>query len=103
MKAGENLRVVLSTFPDMESARHIGAALVRAQVAACVTLLPSAESIYFWEGKIEHSQEVQAVFKTADFPAFELKLRELHPYDLPEMIALPILEGSPDYLAWMGG
>ena len=82
--------VVLCTFPDVEKAREVGAALVEAQLAACVNLLPGIESIYRWQGAVERAGEVLAVFKTkaSAWPAFERRLRELHPYDVPEIVAL---------------
>lgn len=98
----ENTFVVLCTFPDLDRARQIGAALVERQVAACVNLLPGVESIYRWEGKIERSGEVLAVIKTTRYPALESAIRELHPYEVPEILALPVAAGLPAYLAWLG-
>ncbi len=97
----ENAFVVLCTFPDSDQARQIGAALVERQVAACVNLLPGVESIYRWEGKIEHAGEVLAVIKTTRYPALEAAIRELHPYEVPEILALPVVAGLPAYLAWL--
>jgi periplasmic divalent cation tolerance protein len=93
--------VVLCTFPDLDQARQIGAALVERQVAACVNLLPGVESIYRWEGKVERAGEVLALIKTARYPDLEAALRELHPYDVPEILAFPIAAGLPAYLAWL--
>ena len=97
----ENAVVVLCTFPDLDQARQIGAALVERQVAACVNLLPGVESIYRWEGKVERAGEVLALIKTARYPDLEAALRELHPYDVPEILALPVAAGLPAYLAWL--
>jgi periplasmic divalent cation tolerance protein len=95
--------VVLCTFPDLEQARQIGAAMVERQVAACVNLLPGVESIYRWQGKVERSGEVLAVFKTTRYAELEAALRERHPYEVPEILALPVTAGLPAYLAWMAG
>ena len=97
----ENAVVVLCTFPDIEQARQIGAALVERQVAACVNLLPGVESIYRWEGKIERAGEVLALIKTTRYAALETAIRELHPYEVPEILALPVMKGSPEYLDWL--
>lgn len=98
------LRIILCTFPDVEKARQIGTVLVERQLAACVNLLPGIESIYRWQGAIEHAGEVLAVFKTTapGWPAFEAALRELHPYEVPEMIALEPRDVSKAYARWVG-
>ena len=95
--------VVLCTFPSLELARQIGTALVEAQLAACVNLCPSGESIYRWEGKIESAQEVLAIFKTtaAIYPQLEDRLKKLHPYDVPEIIALTADQALPAYAKWV--
>ncbi len=100
--AGEVL-LVLSTFPDPETARRIGRQLVEERLAACANLLPAVESIYWWEGKVETGQETLVLFKTpADrYAALEETLRRLHPYDVPEIIAAPIERGLTDYLTWV--
>jgi periplasmic divalent cation tolerance protein len=97
----ENAMVVLCTFPDIEQARQIGAALVERQVAACVNLLPGVESIYRWEGKVERAGEVLGVIKTSRYPELEAAIHELHPYEVPEILALPIAAGSEAYLQWL--
>lgn len=94
--------VVLCTFPDLEEARQIGAVLVERQVAACVNLLRGVESIYRWEGRVERAGEVLALIKTVRYPEVEAALRELHPYELPEILAIPVATGLPAYLAWLG-
>jgi len=97
------LLVVLATFPDAETARQIGTTLVREQLAACVNLIPSIESIYRWEGKVETGDEILAILKTTReaYPALESRLLDLHPYDTPETIALPIVDGASRYLDWL--
>ncbi|MBB5351224.1 uncharacterized protein involved in tolerance to divalent cations [Haloferula luteola] len=97
--------VVLCTFPHGESARQIGAALVEKQVAACVNLLPVVMSIYQWEGKTCEEAEVLAVIKTtrAAYPELQAALLAVHPYETPEVVALPVVDGSPGYLEWVMG
>ena len=95
--------VILCTFPNPEQARQIGTALVERQLAACVNLVPAVESIYRWEGKVETASEVLAVFKTtrAVFPAFQQALTELHPYEVPEIIAISPDQVAEPYRAWV--
>ena len=98
-----NVIVVLCTFPNLETARQIATALVEAQLAACVNLCPAVESIYRWQGKVESAGEVLALIKTtrAGFNALENKLQELHPYDVPEIVALPAELASAAYARWV--
>ena len=97
----ENAMVVLCTFPDLDQARQIGAALVERQVAACVNLLPGVESIYRWEGKVERAGEVLGMIKTTRYAELEAAIRELHPYEVPEILALGVTGGSAAYLDWV--
>ncbi len=103
MESTDDCLLVFTTFPNLEIARQIATALVEKQLAACVNLLSTATSIYRWEGKIESESEIPALLKTtrAGFSALEAELRELHPYDVPEIVAVPIEEGSGTYLAWI--
>jgi periplasmic divalent cation tolerance protein len=100
--SGEIL-IILCTFPDAEQARQIGTALVEKQLAACVNLIPGVESVYRWEGKVESASEVLAIFKTGRdvYPAFEQALKTLHPYDVPEIVALAPESVSEGYRAWV--
>jgi len=95
--------LVLSTFPDAATAQRIGRQLVEEKCAACVNILPEVESIYWWQGKVEEAKETLAIFKTTvnRFEALQSTLRQLHPYEVPEIIALPIDRGLPDYLRWV--
>ena len=95
--------VILCTFPDSGQARQIGTRLVEMQLAACVNLVPAIESIYRWQGKIETATEVLAIFKTtaAAFPTFEQTLAELHPYEVPEIIALAPEKIAEPYRKWV--
>lgn len=97
------LLVVLCTFPDSEMARQLGTDLVERQLAACVNLVPGVESIYRWQGKVESSREVLAVFKTtaAAYPAFAAALAALHPYDTPEIVALRPATVAETYRDWV--
>jgi len=96
--------VVLCTFPDADRARQIGTVLVERQLVACVNILPSVESIYRWKGEVQNDPEVLALLKTteAGYPALEAALVELHPYEVPEVIALKVEAGSQPYLGWVG-
>ncbi len=99
----ESIRLVICSFPDLDSARQIGTLLVERQLAACVNLLPGAESIYRWQGKVESAPEVMALFKTTEalMPAFETILAELHPYEVPEIIAIQPDAVSEPYRTWL--
>ena len=96
--------LVISTFPDIEKARQIGTALVESQLAACVNLVPAIESIYRWQSKVTTDAEVLAIFKTTAeaLSAFEEKLRSLHPYEVPEIVALKPEHVSDRYAKWLG-
>ncbi|HEX3764252.1 MAG TPA: divalent-cation tolerance protein CutA [Kofleriaceae bacterium] len=95
--------VVLSTFPDGETAARIARALVDDRLAACVNLLPTVRSIYRWQGEVCDEAETLAVIKTTAerFSALAAKIAELHPYQVPEVVALPLADGHPPYLAWL--
>ena len=98
-----DVQVVLCAFPDLPQARHIGTLLVEKQLAACVNLIPAVESIFWWEGKISTESEVLAVFKTTAERLVELEQELLvrHPYEVPELLALPVANGSEAYLKWV--
>ncbi len=96
--------VVLVTCGSSKEARKIARALVEWELAACVSMMPSAmESIYRWKGKVESAKEFLLVIKTARkrFAAVQAEVRRLHSYEVPEIIALPIADGSRDYLSWI--
>ena len=96
--------LVLSTFPDAATARRIGRELVEQRCAACANILPQVESIYWWEKKVENANETLVLFKTTAnrYAALESTLKQLHPYEVPEIIAFSIAQGLPDYLRWVG-
>ena len=95
--------VVLCTCPDNTSARELAQTLLSEKLAACVNLIPQVTSLYYWQGKLEESQEVQLVIKTRRtmFGVLQERLLALHPYEVPEILALPILCGNPAYLQWV--
>jgi periplasmic divalent cation tolerance protein len=99
----ERVLLALSTFPDAEIARRISNQLVSEHFAACANILPSVESIYRWKDKIESGNETLVLFKVSEVrqAAFQDKLRSLHPYDVPEIIFVPVTGGLPEYLQWI--
>lgn len=95
--------LVITNLPDEASARTLAAALVTERLAACVNILPPCRSIYRWQGAIEDAQEIPLLIKTASvrYAALEAAIRARHPYELPEIIAVPIARGLPEYLNWV--
>jgi periplasmic divalent cation tolerance protein len=93
-----------STCPDAASAETLAQALVDERLAACVNQVPGLRSTYRWQGQVEHADEVLLLIKTtADrLDAMTARLRELHPYELPELIAVEVRAGLPAYLDWVG-
>lgn len=98
-----SLQVILCTFPDRETAQRIATTLVEAGLVACANLLPGVQSIYRWEGRTESSSEVLALMKTTTeaYPQLEAKLKELHPYDVPKIIAVPVDRAEAAYAKWV--
>jgi periplasmic divalent cation tolerance protein len=99
----DEILLALSTFPDIETARRISSELVAENFAACANIIPAVESIYRWQGKIEQGSETLVLFKTtgARSAAFQEKLKSLHPYEVPEIIFVPLTAGLPEYLRWV--
>lgn len=97
-------QIVLSTCPDAATARTIATALVERGLAACVNIVPGVESVYRWQGKVEQGSELLLLIKSrADaYATLEQAILELHPYELPEIVALPLAAGLPAYLGWIG-
>jgi len=91
------------TAPNGEEAARLADMLVVSHLAACVQILPTIESVYRWEGKIERQSEILLLAKTtrAKFDELEREVRSLHSYDTPEIVALPIVAGSARYLEWL--
>ena len=99
----EKILLALSTFPDRETAQRIANQLVTEKFAACANILPAIESIYRWKEKIESENETLVFFKLSEDrqSAFQEKLRSLHPYEVPEVIFVPVSNGLPEYLRWV--
>jgi periplasmic divalent cation tolerance protein len=99
----QTILLAFSTFPDVETARRISNELVSERFAACANILPAVESIYRWKNKIESGNETLVFFKVSEDrqSAFQDKLRSLHPYEVPEIIFLPVASGLPQYMAWV--
>ncbi len=98
--------VALITAPSREVGERIANALVEGRLAACVNIVAPVHSIYTWEGKVAHDEEVLLVAKTTHSVfdgEFQAVVRSLHPYEVPEIIALPIVSGSDAYLQWIEG
>ncbi|WP_300317881.1 divalent-cation tolerance protein CutA [Accumulibacter sp.] len=95
--------LVLTNLPDRPSAEALARELVEARLAACVNILAACRSVYRWQGEIETANEVPLLIKTSGerYAALETAIRDRHPYQLPEVIALPVSAGLPDYLAWV--
>jgi periplasmic divalent cation tolerance protein len=95
--------VVTMTSPDREEARKIASALLEKRQAACVGIYPKGESFYWWEGKIKRAEEFLLIAKTTRdlFEPLTATVKALHSYQVPEIIALPLTEGSKDYLDWL--
>jgi periplasmic divalent cation tolerance protein len=95
--------VVLCTAPDEASAQDLAAKVLAEKLAACVTLLPGATSLYCWEGKLEQEYEVQMLLKTNQVNQQALLdcLKSHHPYQTPELLVLPVVHGDNDYLSWL--
>jgi periplasmic divalent cation tolerance protein len=96
-------RVVITTVASAEEARRLGHALVEQRLAACATLLPSVHSIYRWNDKIESSDETMLVIKTTldQLSLLEARLCEMHSYETPEILVLPVETGGRAYLDWL--
>jgi periplasmic divalent cation tolerance protein len=96
--------IALTTLPADADAAEFGRTLIDERLAACVNLLPVMESVYRWEGKIEFEAERQLVIKTSRDRVADLwdRVRELHPYEVPEFIIIPIVDGNEAYLRWIG-
>lgn len=96
-------RVVLMTAPDARVAEALAETVVRERLAACASLLPGLISLFWWEGRVQRAEEVLVVMKTPAerVDALLARAAELHPYDVPELLALPVAAGLPAYLEWM--
>lgn len=95
--------LVLTNLPDVASAEKLARALIESRVAACVNVLAACRSIYQWQGAVETATEIPLLIKTTaeNYPQLEAIVRTQHPYDVPELIAIPITHGLPAYLDWL--
>lgn len=95
--------LVISNLPDRASAENLARALVDRRLAACVNVLSPCRSVYRWKGKVEDAEEFPVLIKTTRerYAALEAAIRENHPYELPEIIVLPLAGGLPAYLEWV--
>lgn len=96
-------QIILCTCPEQKTAKDIAEQLISSQLAACVNIAPGISSIYQWQGKIEYSQEHLLIIKShsSKYQNIENKIKQMHPYELPEIIAVPIELGLPEYLQWI--
>jgi len=96
--------LVITNLPDREAARRLAEKLVEDRLAACVNILAPCESVYRWQGRIETTQEVPLLIKTlgVHYGKLEKTIRQYHPYELPEIIAVPLAAVLPTYLEWLG-
>ncbi|MGZ3254973.1 MAG: divalent-cation tolerance protein CutA [Burkholderiaceae bacterium] len=103
MATMEEVILVLTNLPDTQNAHALARRLVELKLAACVNILPGMQSVYRWQGKIEEAQEVTVLIKTtrARYAEIESAIKASHPYQVPEIIALSIVEGLPAYLGWI--
>ncbi|CAB1370925.1 divalent-cation tolerance protein CutA [Denitratisoma oestradiolicum] len=95
--------LVITNLPDKDTAQALAALLVERRLAACVNILAPCVSVYRWQGTLERAEEVPLLIKTtrARYPDLEEAIRGAHPYELPEIIAVPVTQGLPGYLAWV--
>ncbi len=103
MAADQKFVIVLTTLPADGDAEQFASRLVEEKLAACVNVLPAMRSIYRWKGAVERTDERQCVIKTTTecLPGLEALIRTLHPYDVPEFLVIPVVQGSIDYLSWL--
>ena len=99
----EKYIVVISTVPDKDTGQKIARAILSKRLAACVTMMSASQSLYWWQGKISQEQEHMLFIKSTDrlYPSLEKMILQLHPYEIPEVIALPAVRGFSQYLDWI--
>lgn len=98
-----NFCIVLITAPNLKEAQQLANGIVSEHLAACVNIIPQLESVYWWEGQIQHEQEYLLICKThqSQWPDLTQWIKEHHSYQVPEILQIPITEGSRDYLTWI--
>ena len=99
----DKLQIALCTVPDADTADSIATALVSEKLAACVNIIPGITSVYRWQDKVENADEYLLLVKTTAraWALLEARILALHPYELPEIIAVPIETGQQDYIKWI--
>jgi periplasmic divalent cation tolerance protein len=104
-ESSSELRVVLVTVPDEEAGRAIARRVVAEGLAACGNVIPGLTSVYRWNRELQEDPEALVLFKTtrSSLPGLERRVVELHPYEVPEFLALPVMEGHDAYLRWVVG
>ena len=97
------IRLVFTTLPDAEMAGKLARSLVEARLAACVNILAACQSVYRWQGDVQQHGEIPIIIKTTAelYPALETAIRQQHPYAVPEIVALEVVQGLPEYLSWV--
>lgn len=98
-----NLKLIYSIVPNKLTARNIAKALVEEQLAACVNILGPLESFYLWEEKLNNSEEILLLIKTTKEKEATLRIKQLHPYEVPCIVTLDISGGYPSFLKWAAG
>jgi len=105
MSADHEVLLVMSSLPDQVAAQQLARTLIERRLAACVSVLSPCKSVYRWRGTVECAEEVPVLIKTTAgcYAELESALRALHPYELPEIVAVPVAHGLPAYLDWVAG
>ena len=105
MVRGPACLIVFCTCPDRDTGERLARAAVKKRLAACVNMVPGVVSVYEWEGEVEREEEVLLVAKTKQeaFSTLETLWEKMHPYELPEIIAVRVEDGSEPYLQWING
>lgn len=95
--------LIITNLPDKASAEALAKKLIQERLAACVNIMAACTSVYHWQGKVETAQEIPVLIKTTRqrYEAAEQTIREVHPYELPEIIMVPLAGGLPAYLDWV--
>lgn len=103
MSTTDDTLLVLTNLPDAAAANTLAALLIERRLAACVNILAPCTSVYRWQGAVETASEVPLLIKTtrARYAELQAAVQEVHPYELPELIAVPVTDGLPGYLAWV--
>lgn len=103
MESPANVLIVVTTLPDAAAARALATRLLELRLAACVNILAPCQSLYRWQGAVEEAVETPLLIKTttARYAALEAAIHQHHPYELPEIVALPVTQGLPAYLGWV--